>query len=100
MERGEASAPFPGRFYCRSCMLASPPCYEGYAQEGDSVCPGCGGLIAETGHSHWLSIEQLPAEMRLEWERNNAPALLRVLRLRWPRAITTFGSDGPPRLLA
>lgn len=69
MEKRESTAPFPGRFYCRDCMLQNPPNYGGYAREGDTVCPGCESEVSRAGHSHWLSLEQLPREHRWDWER-------------------------------
>ena len=78
------SPPYPGRWYCRNCMLPKAPNYAGYNMEGVSVCAGCGQHIAECGHAHWIHEREMPQNKVMDWKRNNAPLLLQVLRTRWP----------------
>ena len=76
--------PYPGRWYCRDCMLPKAPNYAGYNLEGVSVCSGCGKHISECGHAHWVQEREMPVARVKEWKRGNAAQVTQVLRTRWP----------------
>ncbi len=76
--------PYPGRWYCRDCMLPKAPNYAGYNLEGAVHCAGCSKHIAECGHAHWIHERDMPQNKVQDWKRNNAPLILQVLRTRWP----------------
>ena len=51
------------------------------------VCKGCGKAEAEAGWGHWLAEEETPAGLVAAFDRRRAPALLKVVRTQWHRAV-------------
>ena len=97
MEGTGADVPpyWPARWYCRDCTLKGE--WGAYNAAEALECVLCSKPARECGWAHWLSESQLPKGMLKDWRRSHAPAALKVLRTRWPRADAEW--EGPPPAL-
>lgn len=97
MEDTGADVPpyWPARWYCRDCTLKGE--WGAYNAAEALECVLCSRPARECGWAHWLSEDQLPKGMLKDWHRSHAPAALKVMRVRWPRADAEW--DGAPPAL-
>ena len=74
------------KWYCRSCWFhPQERCYA-YNDPEDTYCAQCRLFDLEAGWGHWLTEDEVPLELVKSWDRDHAPAEIRVLRERWPQA--------------
>ncbi|EDQ89313.1 uncharacterized protein MONBRDRAFT_8150 [Monosiga brevicollis MX1] len=69
---------------CRDCHLKDPPNFRARNPITSEVCRECCLPYKECGVCHWLARSELSEAVRREWDRGTAPAILEVLRRRWP----------------
>ena len=75
------------RWYCRSCYVNVGGRQYSFNDADSHVCKGCGKAEAEAGWGHWLAEEETPAGLVAAFDRRRAPALLKVVRTQWHRAV-------------
>ena len=92
------------QWYCRDCYLAHPQAFA-YNAADSTMCKECGKPKAEAGSSHWVTeaAGAVPLPVLRAWDKDRAPAELRLIQTQWPGAAiagspsyhphSSFGSD-------
>ena len=74
------------KWYCCACWQSSPRVYA-YNDAAAPTCKMCGKPGSECGSSRWVAESAMPSARVRQWDRDHAPPLLKIVRVRWARAV-------------
>lgn len=86
------------RWRCRDCHLQSMTVWTAINDATSTVCRECGKHVSECGFCHWVSEQEMPKAKRDEYFRARAPAILKMLRAKFPRVDVDAEGQAMPAL--